>query len=174
MGCESPGGPDHRVEPQRQRVQGIVGQPGRVMAVLLPTRQADAALLQQIAWRVPDRVGIPAIWQTRRQSIRQLEAIIQRLKSHDAAIDAGMSLIESGHRLHLGIAFEGQLRETRCCHQGSFPLYGEASQHRSSSTGWSLDGFFSCQSHELFRLAKSGQLTSVIYLEKVHQPLLGN
>jgi len=120
-------------------VQGIVDQPGRVVALLIPTRQADDALAQQVADRVPNLVGIPAIGQARRQAVRQLEAGIPRP-------------IESSLRRRLGRAFEGQLRDTRCGHWGSCVLRVETSEHRSSRTGWSLDGLFSRQSCELFRL----------------------
>ena len=101
---------------------------------------------------MPDRVGIPAIGQARRQAVRQLEAIIQRLEEPAAAIGAGLRLIKSRHRLRLGIAFEGQLRYTLCAHRVSCLLCVETSEHRSYSTVWSLDGLFSCQSRELFRL----------------------
>jgi hypothetical protein len=117
-GRRGQGIPAHRIAPHRQLVQGIVGQPGRVIAVLIPTGQTEEALPQQVADRVPDLVRIPAIGQARRQAVRQLEAVIQRLESHDAAIRAGLRLIESRHRRRLGVAFEGQLRYTLCSHRG--------------------------------------------------------
>ena len=79
-GLRGQGGPAHRIAPHRQLVQGIVGQPSRVSAVLIPTRQAEDALGQQVAYRVPDLVGISAVGQARRPSVRQLEAVIQRLE----------------------------------------------------------------------------------------------
>lgn len=61
----------------------------------------------------------PHLPRARRQAVCQLEAIIQRLEEHDAAIGAGLRLIESRHRLRLGVAFEGQLRYTLCGHRVS-------------------------------------------------------
>ena len=43
-GLRGQGIPSHRVAPHRQLVQGIVGQSSRVVAVLIPTRQAEDAL----------------------------------------------------------------------------------------------------------------------------------
>jgi hypothetical protein len=81
-GLRGHGIPAHRIAPHRQLVQGIIDQPGCIVAILIPTRQAEDALAQQVADRVPDLLGIPAIGQTRRQAVRQLKAIIQCLESN--------------------------------------------------------------------------------------------
>ena len=79
---------------------------------------------------MPDLVGISAIGQARRQVVRQLEAVIQGLEQHDAAIGAGLRLIESRHRRRLGVAGEGQWRSTCCGHRVFCVLCVETSQHR--------------------------------------------
>ena len=65
-GLRGQGIPGYRIAPHRQLVQGIVDQPGRIVAVLISTRQALDALAQQVADRVPDFVGISGVRQARR------------------------------------------------------------------------------------------------------------
>jgi len=117
----------HRIAPHRQFLEGIVGQPGGIVRVLVAADYAENPLPEQVAEWMADLVRVPAVDQTGRQLVGHLEAVIERFEQHDAPIGTGLRLIEPGHhRLQVVMEFEGDLRYTVCRHRVPPSLYVEA------------------------------------------------
>ena len=126
-----------------QLVHRVVRQPGRIVAVLVPTGQSEHPLAHQVAQCVLDLPRVARVRQAGCQVLGEREPLVQGLEQDGPAICTRVLRVEARHyRLHLLLEFQGQLGYTVCRHRVSSRLCVEASRHSSYSIVSSLDGFF--------------------------------
>jgi hypothetical protein len=130
-----------RVALEQQLVDGVVGQPGGVVAVGVATGQAEHALANQLDRLMPDLAGLALVDQTAGQPSRQPQVGIDALEQDRPAIRTGVGGVEAGHDwLREPLALEGDLRYTGCGHRASSHLCIETPEHRFYSTIEGLGG----------------------------------
>jgi hypothetical protein len=139
--------PAQRIAVEHQLVDGVVDQPGSVVAVGVASAQPEDPLLQQLDRLVHDLARLPPVVAAGGQAPAQAELGVQRLEQQQPTIGAGGRQIEAGDdRLGKPVALEAHLGYTVCGHRASLRRCVEASRHRFHSTcawlgGSSLSSF---------------------------------
>ena len=104
----------HRVAPEQQLVNWVVGEPVRIVAVGMAAGDAEHPLADQVLERVPDLLRRPAVNQTPAERLDQPVDALGRLEQHGAAVRARLLAVERGHeRLAEQIG-----EENRLCYRG--------------------------------------------------------
>ncbi|MDA1093883.1 MAG: hypothetical protein O3A25_11545 [Acidobacteria bacterium] len=86
----------HRVPPEQQLVDGVVGEAVGIVAIGMAARDAEDALAEQVCQRVPDLAGLPIVAQFRGESRDEPILPFGRLEQDRPAIRARVLLIERG------------------------------------------------------------------------------
>src|SRR5207249_6910975 len=84
----------HRIAAEQQLVHGIVGEPRRVVGVLVAERQAVDALAEQIRQRMAHLAALPLIEERARESRDQTEPAVGGLEQHGATVGTGVGDLE--------------------------------------------------------------------------------
>ena len=87
----------HRVAPQQQLVDRVVGERVRIVAIGISEGDAEDPLADQILERVPDLLGRPAINQTPGKRLDQAIHSVGCLEQDGAAIRTCLLAVERGH-----------------------------------------------------------------------------
>ena len=86
----------HRVAPEQQLVNGIVGEPVGIVGIGMATRDTEDPLGQQVPQRVPDLAGLPGVDQTLGEPLDHPVLPLCRLEQDGPTIGTRVLLIERG------------------------------------------------------------------------------
>src|SRR5206468_3671307 len=118
-----------------------VGQPGRVVAVGVATREPEHTLPHQLQGLMLDLARLALVHQAPGQAFGQLQLRVEALQQHRPAVGTGMWLVERrDDRLAFGLESERDLRYTGCSHRASSWVSLDTSRHRIYSTSTRFDG----------------------------------
>ena len=87
----------HRVPPQQQLVDGILGQMVGIVPVRMAARDAEHPLADQVFERVPDLLRRALVGQTPGEALDEVVYPLGRLEEHGATVGAGLLPVEGGH-----------------------------------------------------------------------------
>ena len=88
VGCEAKRVTGHRVAPEQQLVDGVVGEMLGVVAVGMAAGDAEDPLAEQVRHRVPDLAGFAPVDQTANKPGHQPVYLLGRLQQHGAPVGA--------------------------------------------------------------------------------------